>query len=78
MNLIMGRKELEEKITCGICSKWFETKILLKHHLITHGNVSVKEEMMKGEIVCETCGKISLSRTLLKRHAVAHSNEHPC
>jgi KRAB domain-containing zinc finger protein len=60
------------------CSKWFATKILLKHHLITHDNVSVKEDIMKGKTVSETCGKISLSWTLLKCRAAAHSNEHPC
>ena len=54
MKLMIGIKELEEKITCGICSKWFATKILLKHHPISNGNVSVKEEIMKGRIVCET------------------------
>jgi hypothetical protein len=71
MKLIMGRKELEEKITCGMYSKRFAT-------LTTHGNVSVKEEIMKGKIVYETCGKMFASQTLLKHNAVAHSKEHPC
>ena len=78
MKLMIGIKELEEKITCGICSKWFATKILLKHHPISNGNVSVKEEIMKGRIVCETWQDFPFHSPLLKRHAVAHSNEHPC
>lgn len=48
-----------------------QQKILLKHHLITHGNVSMKEEVIKGKMVCETCGKMFPSRTVLKCHAVA-------
>jgi hypothetical protein len=68
MKLMMGRKELEEKITRGICRKWFATEILLKHHLITHVNISVGEEVMKGKIVCEMCCKISPS----------HSSKAPC
>jgi len=42
------------------------------------GNVSVKEEIMKGQIVCETLCKMFPSQTLLKHNAMAHSKEHPC
>ena len=51
--------------------------MLLKHDLTSHGNVSVKEELMKGKVVCETCGKMFSSQTILNSHAVGHSKEHP-
>jgi transcription elongation factor Elf1 len=65
-NLKIAKKQLKEEIACGMCSKTFASKSLLKHHIRTHSNVNMKKETVKGKVVCETCGKMFPSQTLFK------------